>query len=189
MRAEKKKNIIELVPWIKDGKCINDGTFICNLGWACDGCPYNVDEKSKSKKSEKKVVDKRNICCACKKKKKIVNVGGPPLCKDCFVIASNWSDAQQKHHEFWRNVAGFQPDTDFECGINDVDYFLEHIANDLADAHLKLRQAEVALLNIRTAIRLDKNWERGDEKEDIQFCIFCAKNTPVSYTHLTLPTN
>jgi hypothetical protein len=27
-------------PWIKDGICINDGTFVCDLGYACDGCPF-----------------------------------------------------------------------------------------------------------------------------------------------------
>ena len=36
--------IIEL-PFIKNGKCINDGTYICNLGYACDGCPFNKDVK------------------------------------------------------------------------------------------------------------------------------------------------
>ena len=30
------------IPWIKDGKCINDGSNICNIGYACDGCPYNI---------------------------------------------------------------------------------------------------------------------------------------------------
>ena len=28
-------------PWIKDGICQNNGSNICNLGYACDGCPYN----------------------------------------------------------------------------------------------------------------------------------------------------
>jgi len=28
--------------WIKDGICINETLKnICNLGYACDGCPYN----------------------------------------------------------------------------------------------------------------------------------------------------
>ena len=29
-----------LPSFIVDGKCRNDGTKICNLGYACDGCPY-----------------------------------------------------------------------------------------------------------------------------------------------------
>jgi len=28
-------------PFIVDGICKNDGKYICNLGYACDGCPYN----------------------------------------------------------------------------------------------------------------------------------------------------
>lgn len=28
--------------FIKKGKCINDGSLLCNLGYACDGCPYFV---------------------------------------------------------------------------------------------------------------------------------------------------
>ena len=31
------------VPWIKNGKCTNKGEHICNLGYACDGCPWNKD--------------------------------------------------------------------------------------------------------------------------------------------------
>lgn len=154
------KNVISSsvpnVPWIKEGKCTNDGTYICNLGYACDGCPYNVEGTAKAKMPKRKL----RTCCACKKPKKIVNIGGPPLCKDCFPLACNWSEALQKQHEFHRNLGGFQPDTDFECGIDDVDYFLERIADDLADAHLKIRQAEVNLLNIRTTVRLDKEWEK-----------------------------
>jgi|Deesub1362A_J573_1020465.scaffolds.fasta_scaffold00330_52 hypothetical protein len=30
------------VPWILE-ICINNGTYQCNLGYACDGCPYNID--------------------------------------------------------------------------------------------------------------------------------------------------
>lgn len=33
--------------FIKKGKCINDGSSICNLGYACDGCPYNKSDDSK----------------------------------------------------------------------------------------------------------------------------------------------
>jgi hypothetical protein len=31
------------IPWINDGKCTNNGKYICNLGYACDGCPYNTE--------------------------------------------------------------------------------------------------------------------------------------------------
>ena len=30
-------------PWIWYGVCVNEGTHICNLGYACDGCPYNKE--------------------------------------------------------------------------------------------------------------------------------------------------
>lgn len=38
-RAEQP--LVPDVPWIINGKCINKGQSICNLGWACDGCPWN----------------------------------------------------------------------------------------------------------------------------------------------------
>lgn len=28
-------------PFIEKGQCKNDGNIICNLGYACDACPYN----------------------------------------------------------------------------------------------------------------------------------------------------
>jgi hypothetical protein len=28
---------------IINGICMNDGTLLCNLGYACDCCPYNYD--------------------------------------------------------------------------------------------------------------------------------------------------
>ena len=31
--------------WIVDDKCINNGKYICNLGYACDACPYNKEKK------------------------------------------------------------------------------------------------------------------------------------------------
>ena len=33
----------EGLPFIKDGICVNDGTYKCELGFACDGCPFNKD--------------------------------------------------------------------------------------------------------------------------------------------------
>jgi len=31
------------VPFVKEGRCTNRGEYICNLGYACDGCPYNSE--------------------------------------------------------------------------------------------------------------------------------------------------
>jgi len=33
------------VPFIDENGCHNNGKYICNLGYACDGCPYNMDLK------------------------------------------------------------------------------------------------------------------------------------------------
>jgi len=176
MSGESIEELVALVPWIKNGKCINNGDYICNLGWACDGCPYNKDGDAKAKQPVDEKPEPRK-CCACKKEKKIVNIGGPPLCSDCFDLASNWSEALEKQHKYFRALIGFKPETDFECGIADVDYFLEQIAEDIADAHMKLRQAEVNLANIRTTVRADTHWERGDKTKDMQFCINCTKKT------------
>lgn len=30
------------VLFIDENGCHNDGRHICNLGYACDGCPYNI---------------------------------------------------------------------------------------------------------------------------------------------------
>jgi len=38
---ERKK---QSMAWIKNGKCINVGKYICNLGYACDACPYNKEK-------------------------------------------------------------------------------------------------------------------------------------------------
>jgi len=39
------RGIEEDLPWIYNGECINDGKYVCNIGYACDGCPYNKDER------------------------------------------------------------------------------------------------------------------------------------------------
>jgi hypothetical protein len=46
----------DLRPWIKNGKCVKDRKDlreifnpICDLGYACDGCPYNYDEEGKER--------------------------------------------------------------------------------------------------------------------------------------------
>jgi hypothetical protein len=28
-----------------NGICMNDGNQYCNLGYACDACPYNLDQE------------------------------------------------------------------------------------------------------------------------------------------------
>ncbi len=38
------KNCSNNLPYITDSKCTNNGEYICNLGFACDGCPYNKDK-------------------------------------------------------------------------------------------------------------------------------------------------
>jgi hypothetical protein len=35
-----------------DEKCVNDGTQICNRGYACDSCPYNRNEYVRKKLDE-----------------------------------------------------------------------------------------------------------------------------------------
>ena len=37
------------LPYIVNGKCINEGESICNLGYACDGCPFNNEKKATKK--------------------------------------------------------------------------------------------------------------------------------------------
>lgn len=37
------------LPFIVNGICSNEGDCICNLGYACDGCPYNKDNKATKK--------------------------------------------------------------------------------------------------------------------------------------------
>ena len=37
------------LPYIVNGKCINEGDSICNLGYACDGCPFNKEAKATKK--------------------------------------------------------------------------------------------------------------------------------------------
>ena len=51
--AEKAKKAYEELqrksaglPFIVNGKCENKGDSICNLGYACDGCPFNKDKEA-----------------------------------------------------------------------------------------------------------------------------------------------
>jgi len=44
--VEFKETYEKLPPYIIDGKCINEVLkYICDLGYACDACPYNKEEK------------------------------------------------------------------------------------------------------------------------------------------------
>jgi len=167
VRLERKR-VAPDVPWIKDGKCINKGESICNLGLACDGCPWNFDEEEKSRPER--------ICCSCKKPKKIVNCGGPPLCEDCLPLALNILSAVDSQNKFFKEVAGIYTE-EFETGIDDVDYHLNLMSEDLAEAKMKIKQTEVCMLNIQSAIHIDRDWEpRKKEKHDPPLkCFRCGK--------------
>ena len=58
VEAKKAKEL----SFIKNGICINNGESICNLGYACDGCPYNRTSVATKKQiidaTEKKDEDK-----------------------------------------------------------------------------------------------------------------------------------
>lgn len=45
--AEAKR--VQGLPYIVEGKCTNEGDIVCNLGYACDACPYNKELKAKKK--------------------------------------------------------------------------------------------------------------------------------------------
>jgi len=48
-----RKNSIDysnLPHFIINGVCCNWGAYICNLGYACDGCPFNKDEIKSEKR-------------------------------------------------------------------------------------------------------------------------------------------
>lgn len=109
----------------------------------------------KQKQDEK--IKRPRRCCACKQIRKIVNIGGPPLCKDCYPLACNWSEALNKHHKFMRSMAGIIP---LEINIehdDDLKYWLEQVAEDLAEAKMKIKQSEICLINICTNLRSEHN--------------------------------
>lgn len=47
------------LPWIVDGVCKNNEEYICNLGYSCDGCPYNKCEESIGKEIQTAIVKVR----------------------------------------------------------------------------------------------------------------------------------
>lgn len=102
---------------------------------------------------EIKMKRKQRVCCACKKTKKIVNVGGPPLCAECFPLACNWSKAFDKHQDFMMSLAGITP---LEINIgrdDDIAYFLEEVSKYLAEVKMRIKQTEICLINICTMLR------------------------------------
>ncbi len=102
---------------------------------------------------EDKAKRKQRRCCACKKTRKIVNVGGPPLCEDCFPLACNWSEAVDQHQRFMMSIAGILP-LEIDIGKDDdLSYFLEEISKYLAESKMRLKQAEICLINICTMLR------------------------------------
>ncbi len=56
--------------FIVNGVCENQGNVKCNLGYACDGCPYNKDQDTSECYCCKKtkpiiLIDKRHVCNSC----------------------------------------------------------------------------------------------------------------------------
>ena len=57
MRVEEKRKQLQEtearrikdLPYIENGVCKNKGEYVCNLGYACDGCPYNKENKATKK--------------------------------------------------------------------------------------------------------------------------------------------
>lgn len=57
MKVEEKRRMLQIaeakrikdLPYIVEGKCTNEGDIVCNLGYACDGCPYNKEKKATKK--------------------------------------------------------------------------------------------------------------------------------------------
>lgn len=35
-------NHLDEIPYIINGRCVNNGKYACDLGYACDACPYNI---------------------------------------------------------------------------------------------------------------------------------------------------
>ena len=54
----------EGLPFIKDGICVNDGTYKCELGFACDACPFNKDlsKNSNGVKIEGDITTVEELC-------------------------------------------------------------------------------------------------------------------------------
>jgi len=60
-RKAQEKHMAEIrrvkgLSFIEGGVCKNEGQSICNLGYACDGCPYNKEKKA----VKKQIIDAEN---------------------------------------------------------------------------------------------------------------------------------
>ena len=63
----------ETLPFIEGDKCVNDGRHICNLGYACDECPFYKNElfvvNEDGEELKVKVLPNNTFCdefcCAC----------------------------------------------------------------------------------------------------------------------------
>lgn len=62
------------VPFIVKGVCKNNGQYTCNLGFACDGCPYNKEEIKMKKSNKNKNTNKNNNKEGGKKAMKLKNI-------------------------------------------------------------------------------------------------------------------
>lgn len=106
-------------------------------------------------------------CCACKKVRKIVNVGGPPLCETCYPLACNWSKAVEQHKKFEMSIAGITAELVDTGSTDDMSYFLEEIAKYHAEAKMKLKQADICLINVCTMLRNEKSHKRRGKQMTI----------------------
>jgi len=86
--AEKRRQLQEAearrikdLPYIIEGKCTNEGDVVCNLGYACDGCPYNVERMATKKQMVEKEISKTDVDCADGKGK--CNNPDAKTCDDC----------------------------------------------------------------------------------------------------------
>jgi len=134
-------------------------------------------KKSNQKKKEQKPIEKHRVCCACRKAKKIVNMGGPPLCKDCYPLAVNWSEAFTRQQHFYMSLAGIVPE-EFDTGRkDDVDYMMSLMSEDLAEAKLKIRQTEICMININTMLKneVDEKEKPVEFHEPVLKCYRCGK--------------
>ena len=103
----------------------------------------------------------RRICCACKKERKIVNVGGPPLCAECYPLARNWGNAVVHHEEFMMSLAGIDPMKIDTGKDDDFSYWLEEVAKYLAEVKMRLKQTEICITNVCTMLRNEKPKDPG----------------------------
>jgi len=101
-------------------------------------------------------------CSMCRQARKIVNIGGPPLCEKCYPLACNLTKALEEQDKFFMSLARIAPEKIDTGADDDFQYFLEEVAKYLAESKLRLRQAEICLINICT-MRRNEN-EKSQKK-------------------------